>query len=189
MKIICWFQVILLEFCFFYFFRLSITCILKFEPEKFAIISIPSQDSKQGFHTGIPRGIPWGIPSGHQSIHQGFQQGFHGGFHQAIRDSIRDSNRDSMRDFIRPSEIPSGIPTGIPTGTKINSLPLTLGYHVWICLKVFFHQIYRCAFCCLRLFCIFRFWLYSEFFSFMLTLNLTTCRSRLGHSSDEGGTA
>ena len=132
MKIICWFQVILLEFCFFYFFRLSITCILKFEPEKFAIISIPSQDSKQGFHTGIPRGIPWGIPSGHQSIHQGFQQGFHGGFHQAIRDSIRDSNRDSMRDFIRPSEIPSGI----PTGTKINSLPLTLGYHVWICVKV-----------------------------------------------------
>ena len=56
MKIICWFQVILLDFCFI-FFRSSITCILKFEPEKFAIISIPSQDSKQGLHMGIPKYI------------------------------------------------------------------------------------------------------------------------------------
>ena len=62
MKWIYWFQVIPLELRLI-FFHSGITCILNFEPEKFAVISIPSRDSKRKFHMGTLRfhsGIPHG---------------------------------------------------------------------------------------------------------------------------------
>ena len=54
MKRICWFQVIPLELCLI-FFHSGITSTLNFEPEKFAVISIPSRDFKQECHIGIKK--------------------------------------------------------------------------------------------------------------------------------------
>ena len=145
MKIICWFQVILLDFCFIFFFRSSITCILKFEPEKFAIISIPSlpnRDSTWGFQVGIPHGdskvhwrktriIHWQLhwqkceviqsdKLWRWSMYKGFHKGFHGGFHVGFRrgfhGGFHQAIRVSIRDFNRDSMGDSIRPSEIPSG-------------------------------------------------------------------------